>query len=166
VVTVQTNNSALDEPLRWMLRDPRRLRVTRQSDFLWLRLLNVPAALTARRYMAQDTLTLRVDDPFMPALAGCYTLEAGPHGAACQATTRAPDLRLGVADLGAVYLGGARCGALAYAGRVTELAPGALRRADALVRHQLLNASWQQCGLVTAGDGCLPAARHRGQQLG
>jgi len=63
VVTVRTNNSALDEPLRWMLRDPRRLRVTRQSDFLWLRLLDVPAALTARCYMAQDTLTLRVDDP-------------------------------------------------------------------------------------------------------
>jgi len=132
VVTVQTNNSALDEPLRWMLRDPRRLRVTRQSDFLWLRLLDVPAALTARCYMAQDTLTLRVDDPFMPALAGCYTLEASPHGADCQATTRAPDLRLDVADLGSAYLGGARCGALAYAGRVTELTPGALRRADAL----------------------------------
>jgi predicted acetyltransferase len=132
VTVVRAPNRSLDEPLRWLLADPRRLRVTRQHDFLWVRLLDVPRALAARRYMAADHLVLEVADAFCPANGGRYALEGGPDGAVCRATSAAADLRLGAEELGAVYLGGARFSTLARAGRVVEARPGALRRADAL----------------------------------
>lgn len=132
IATVRARNRPVDDPLRWMLADPRRLRVLRQVDDLWVRLLDIPAALSARRYTAADRLVLEVTDPFIPENAGCYLLEAGPDEAVCRATTDAADLALDVADLGAAYLGGVRFATLALAGRVRELRAGALQRADAL----------------------------------
>ncbi len=132
VTSVRTSNSSIDEPLRWLLADPRRLRVLRQKDDLWARVLDIPRALSARRYMATDQLTLEIVDTFYPAQTGCYALEGSPAGATCRPTDGAADLRLDVADLGAVYLGGVRFSTLARARRVTELTEGALRRADAL----------------------------------
>ncbi len=132
VASVQCSTLPVDEPLRWLLADPRRLRVTRLTDDLWLRVVDVPAALSARRYGAADRLVLALSDPFLPHNTGRYTLEGGPDGATCRPTTADPDLALGVADLGAIFLGGVSPTALARAGRVVEERPGALRRADAL----------------------------------
>ena len=69
-----------DEPLRWMLRNPRALRVTRQSDNLWVRLLDVPAALTARTYDLDTQLTLTIPtDPMCPGNEGTWLLDTrGP----------------------------------------------------------------------------------------
>lgn len=122
----------VDEPLRWMLADQRRLRVTANNDDLWLRLLDIPAALTARSYANTDRLVFAVADPFLPETTGSYTLECGPEGAECRRSEDAADLALDVADLGAAYLGGVRFSTLAAAGRVEERTPGALARADAL----------------------------------
>ena len=130
--TIRMHLRPLDEPLRHMLADPRRLHVAAQFDGLWVRLLNVPAALAARRYAAPGRLVLEVSDPFCPRNSDRYLLEGGPEGAECRATTEEPDLALDVAELGAAYLGGTRFRTLAQAGRVEERAPGALARADAL----------------------------------
>lgn len=132
VQTVRATGRPVDEPLRWMLADPRRLRVTALLDDLWLRLLDVPAALRSRRYAAAGRLVLDVVDAFQPEADGRYALEGGPDGAECGATTAEPDLVLEVSDLGAAYLGGVRFGTLARAGRVEERTAGALARADAL----------------------------------
>ncbi len=132
IASVRAERWPLDEPLRWMLVDPRRLRVTSINDDLWVRLVDIPAALAARSYGAADHLVLAVRDPFIESNTGRYALDAGTDGAACQVTTAEPDLALDVADLGAAYLGGVRVATLARAGRVAELTPGALRRADAL----------------------------------
>lgn len=116
-----------DEPLRWMLANPRALRVTRSSDNLWLRLLDVGAALEARSYDAAGHLVLDVRDTMCPWNEGRWLLETGPDGASCQ---RAPhleaDLAMGVDVLGSLYLGGVRPAVLAAAGRLVELHPGAL----------------------------------------
>ncbi len=122
----------LDEPLAWRLEDPRQRRVTRVSDFLWLRLLDVPAALSARRYPARGRLVLDVVDTFRPQTSDRYVLEAGEDGAWCATTTDAADLVMGITDLGACYLGGVRFTTLARAGRVNERSAGALARADAM----------------------------------
>ena len=122
----------VDEPLRWLLADSRRLRSTHTHDDLWVRLLDVPVALAARRYATRDRLVLDVIDQLRPANHGRFALEGGPDGAACQPTGDDPDLRLDVSELGAAYLGGVRFSTLAAAGRVLERAPGALRRADQL----------------------------------
>jgi predicted acetyltransferase len=129
---VTAHNLPVDEPLVWMLSDPRRLQVTRVREFLWLRLVDIPAALGARRYAAYDALVLQVADPVTSDGVRRYRLETGPDEATCSPTSAAPDLALGVTDLAAGYLGGATFTTLARAQRVTELTPGALERADAL----------------------------------
>lgn len=132
VQTVRITSRPLDEPLRWMLADPRRLRVSRLVDDLWLRLLDVPAALAARRYAASDRLIFEVADAFWPESGGRYELAATQEGAECKRTTDDPDITLDAATLGAAYLGGVRFTTLAEAGRVAARTPGAFRRADAL----------------------------------
>jgi predicted acetyltransferase len=131
-VLVTSSNVPVDEPLTAMLADPRRLRVTRLREFLWLRLLDVPVALSARRYALTDALVFDVADSGSPENQGRYRLETGPGAAACVRTTSAPDLALGVADLSAAYLGGVTFTTLRRAGRAAELTPGAAERADAV----------------------------------
>jgi predicted acetyltransferase len=121
----------VDEPLFQMLAEPRRLRF-RVEDGLWVRLVDVPAALAGRRYVTEGKAVLEVRDSFCPWNEGRYELVGGPDGAACRATNAEPDLALTAADLAAVYLGGVRFNALRQAGRVIENRPGAVGRADAL----------------------------------
>jgi predicted acetyltransferase len=121
---------APDEPLYWMLTDPRRLE-RRPRDSLWLRILDVERALGGRRYAADGRVVFEMRDAFQPRTAGRYALEAGPGGVRCSRTTSAADIRLDIADLGAIYLGGVRLQTLARAGRV-DGDPAALRRADAM----------------------------------
>jgi len=132
--TVRAVAFPVDEPLRWMLADPRRMKVTALRDDLYVRLLDIPAALAARRYAAEGRVVFEVADAFCPENSGRYELRGGPEGAECRRTTAEPDLALGVADLGAAYLGGVRFETLYQAGRVEEHTRGALARADALFR--------------------------------
>jgi predicted acetyltransferase len=118
-----------DEPLLHLLAEPRRLRLT-VGDGLWVRPLDLPAALAARRYSVEERLRLAVRDALCPWNEGVWELEGGPDGAECRPASGEPDLELGASELGAIYLGGPRLRALEQAGRVTEVAPGAIRRAD------------------------------------
>jgi predicted acetyltransferase len=128
--TIKLMDRPVDDPVRWRLADPRRLRVTEVGDQLWVRLLDLPGALAARRYAVDDALVLEVSDALRPRNQGRFRLEGGPDGASCEPTTAEPDLALDVADVGAAYLGGASLASLARAERVAERTPGALLRAD------------------------------------
>jgi predicted acetyltransferase len=128
--TVKLLDRPVDDPVRWRLADPRRLRVIHVGDQLWVRLLDVPGALAARRYAVSGSLVLEVTDALRPRNQGRFRLEGGPDGATCAPVNASPDLALDVADLGAAYLGGASLASLARAERVAELTPGALLRAD------------------------------------
>jgi predicted acetyltransferase len=119
----------LDHELFLLLRDPRRLRFELR-DGLWVRLVDVDAALNGRAYKAGEPVVVEVADDFCPWNAGRYRI--GPDGA--ERTDSEPELRLPVQSLGSVYLGGFRFIDLARAGRVEELADGAIDRADALFR--------------------------------
>lgn len=130
---VRAWNQPIDDPLLYLLAEPRRLRFT-VRDGLFARLVDVPPALAGRRYAASDRITIEVRDDFCPWNDGRYDLEGGPDGAECGPTTRSADLVLSATDLGAAYLGGAGFPTLARAGRVVEETPGALRRADAMFR--------------------------------
>ena len=135
VRTTKAGRVPVPHPLLLELADPRALGIT-TGDGLWVRLVDLPAALAARRYGAAGTLVLEVADAFCPWNAGRWRLaatgEPGNAAAVVERTDAAADLALDVADLAAAYLGGFRVSDLARAGRVEELAPGALRRADAL----------------------------------
>lgn len=128
---------SVDEPLRWMLNDFRAARVT-STDHLWLRVLDVPAALAARSYAAPGALALEVDDPLGFA-AGTWLLKSDADGAGRVTLVDAPPagtpaLALSANELAALYLGGASAVVLARAGRVREATPGAAAAADALLR--------------------------------
>jgi len=116
-----------DHPLFLLLASPRRLRF-RLGDSLWVRLVDVGAALSNRRYSSDDSIVLEVTDDFCPWNEGRWKLEGGT---AAQ-TKEKPDLRLPVQSLGSAFLGGVQFAALARAGRVEELQEGALARADGL----------------------------------
>ncbi len=131
VGTIRYRLAQVDHPLLHLLLEPSALGFT-VGDALWLRLVDVPAALRARRYGAADALNLEVKDAALPWNAGRWQLDTGGADPALAETTGAPDLALDVADLGAVYLGGVTFSQLAGAGRIVERTPGAIRRADAL----------------------------------
>lgn len=126
----------LDEPLRWRLEDPRRLRTTSISDGLWARIVDIPAALEARGYSAETELVLQIEGPSPER----YVLATGATGGSCHLATEAEkaDLVLGLSPLGAIFLGGCRPSTLAAAGRVEEIRAGALARADAAFAGPLL----------------------------
>jgi predicted acetyltransferase len=120
-----------DDPLLHLLADSRRARA-HLLDGLWVRLVSVPGALTRRRYACGADVVIDVADDLFPENAGRWRLQAAARaesagaGATCERTSAPADLALPVRALGAAYLGGTRLGALAAAGLVTEIRPGAL----------------------------------------
>lgn len=129
--TVTAQHRPLDDALPLMLADPRRLRRHRR-DGIWLRLVDTRAALEARTYAGEGSLTLEVRDDFCGWNPGRLRLEAAPDGARCTTSTADVDLALTAADLAAAYFAGTRLTALARAGRIEERRDGALALADAL----------------------------------
>jgi predicted acetyltransferase len=122
----------LDHPLFLLLAEPRRMGFT-LNDGLWTRLVDVGAALAARRYAGDGELVVEVADATAPWNAGRWRV--GADGV--ERTELDAELRLGVAALGSVYFGGFRFADLARALRVQELRPGAVERADALFRSDV-----------------------------
>lgn len=123
---VVVNFAAVDEPLRYLVNEPRMLRSV-VGDGLWLRLVDVPAALAGRRYAAPVDTVVEVVDAVIPANAGRYRLRAEPdEPAECVPTTADAEVTCDVTALAAAYLGGVSLARLADTGRVTELRPGAL----------------------------------------
>ena len=118
-----------DEPLLSMVNEPTRLAAT-VSDALWLRIVDLPAALAARRYATDVDVVLEITDAEIPENAGRWRLRGSPSSASCEATTDEPDLRCDIRVLGAAYLGRQALYALGGAGLVDEVRPGALATAS------------------------------------
>ena len=124
----------VDEPARWFLADGRALRQTYTGDFLWVRLLDVAAALTARCYSTSGRVVLDVRDPSAEGFAtGRWVLDGGPDGATCTPSTESPDLTLPSTVLASAYLGGYQLTPQAVAGRCEEHTSGAVARLDAML---------------------------------
>jgi len=129
---VRAGTRPADEPLLFLLADPRRAR-PRVTDGLWIRLVSVPGALTRRRYACAVDVVIEVADDLFAENAGRWRLRApaaagspGPHVVTCERTSASADLACPVRALGAAYLGGTRLGALAGAGLISEIRPGAV----------------------------------------
>jgi predicted acetyltransferase len=136
---VRVQRGPVDEPIRWRLADPRQLRTTAIEDRLYVRILDTVAALEARGYQAEGRLVLDVLAPEASVGAadpapGRWVLEAGPDGASCRRARSGEeaDIRLGLAALGSLYMGGFAASLLAAGGRVEEVRTGSLSAADAL----------------------------------
>jgi len=130
-----------DDSLLYQLADPRRSR-PRLNDGLWVRIIDIAAALAGRRYSCPADVVIEVRDELMPANAGRWRLAvasdgtascvpAGAGAGAGASASASADVALDITQLGAAYLGGTKLGALAEAGLVTELRPGAVRQLGA-----------------------------------
>jgi len=129
----------LDEPLEAMLVNQRAVRAEFDDD-LWLRLIDVPAALAGRGYGPADPVVIDVRDPQFPANSGRYLIS--PQGT--ERTTEPAGLAMNVESLGALYLGGTSASTLAGVGRIEVADPAALARADRLFATDA--AAW--CGTM------------------
>lgn len=118
---------ALDDPLPRQLADRGSLQME-VLDGTYLRLVDVPRALEARRYPTEVDLVLRVRDQMLPDNQDSFRLQGGPAGAVVSRVSAEPDVALDVADLGAVYLGGTSPAVLHRAGVLAEHTPGAVAR--------------------------------------
>ncbi|WP_370948983.1 GNAT family N-acetyltransferase [Amycolatopsis sp. cg5] len=120
----------LDDPLPSMLEDPRACRTISIEDELWLRLLDVQAALNARTYGRAEPVVVEVADRRLPANSGAYRVTTD----GTSRTDAAADVRLDVETLAMLYLGAWRPSLLADAGRIEVFDAGAPARLDALFK--------------------------------
>ncbi|ASO20088.1 putative acetyltransferase [Actinoalloteichus hoggarensis] len=137
IAAIKAGSQPVDDSLEWLLVDRRAVRVDAVQDSTWLRLLDVPTALAARTYGDADSVVIELTDDLLPANAGRYRI--GSDGA--RRTDDPAALSMGVAALGALYLGDVAPSTLAEAGLITTPGgpdPAALRRADRLFRTPVL----------------------------
>jgi predicted acetyltransferase len=136
ITKVEAGDRPVDEALVWLLEDGRTLRQSGRYDFIWVRVLDVAAALAGRRYATEDRLVFEVVDA-LGITGGRFALDGGPTGAQCAPTDASADLTLPVDALGSIYLGGKSVLTLAETGRIDEHASGALVRADTMFRSSV-----------------------------
>lgn len=132
--TVKADHRSVSERLPWLLTDARAATISDVGDDLWVRLLDVPRALAARRYATEGSIVLEVIDSEATGGRMRIELEAGPEGASARSTRRTPELTLDVGALGAAYLGGVRLGDAVLAAGADEHRTGALADAERMLR--------------------------------
>jgi len=127
----------VDSPLVHLMADPRAL-APRLADNLWVRILDLPGALTQRRYAHPVDVVIDVADATLPDNAGTWRFTVGQAGGAgatgtarVTRTDAAPDIGVNIQELSAAYLGGVSLTACAQAGLLTEHTPGSV---EALAR--------------------------------
>ena len=129
---IKASRGPVPHPLLLQLTEPRRLGLAVREG-MWLRLIDMHAALEARSYGVAGSLTFEVTDEFCPWNAGRWRLEVGGNGRGTLTASDAdPDLTLDTADLATVYLGTFTFADLARAGRVGECRAGAVAESDVL----------------------------------
>ena len=125
----------VDHRLVLLMAEPRRLDFSLR-DGLWVRLIDVETAMSARSYQVRGSFVIDVIDEFCPGNAGCWRV--GSDGV--ERTDEAAGLRCDISALGSVYLGGFSWSQLARALRVQELLPGVIAHADTI--FQTGKAPW------------------------
>ncbi len=133
VATLRAGDRSVDEPLGWLLENARTVRQTGRYDFVWVRVLDVAAALSARRYAVDGHLVIDVTDALGFA-AGRYALDGGPSGTTCMRTDETAELSLSVDALGSLYAGGVSAHTLRDIGKIDEHRAGAVDRAAVMFR--------------------------------
>jgi predicted acetyltransferase len=125
--TVEVSLLPPDHPLFMLLASPRRVGY-RMIDSLWVRLVDVGAALSGRAYLGGGAIVFDVRDAVCPWNEGRWKLEGG----VARRSDDAADIACDVSVLGCAYLGAVPFTQLRDALCVEELVDGAVERADAL----------------------------------
>ena len=129
VKTIESWARPVDDPIRWVMAEPRTVRSNAIRDMYWVRPLDVAALLSSRTYTVEIDVRIEVHDALLDR-GGVFTLSGGPSGAECRADSGPADVSLSIGDLGAILLGGVAPSELARAGRIAADA-AVLPRMDA-----------------------------------
>jgi predicted acetyltransferase len=123
--SVEMHRGSLDDSVLWWGGGPRGVGTT-VHDSLWLRLVDVGAALAQRGLAAPVDVVLDVADPVCPWNEGRWRLSSGGRGCAvtCERTDDPADVRLPVQALGSAYAGLRTFASMAAQGVVEEVTPG------------------------------------------
>lgn len=133
----------VEDSLGEMLVESRRIQRTFKHEALYVRILDVEAALTARTYEYDGDIVLGIVDPFRPDASGRYRLTTRDGSSTCVRTDDNPDVSMDIEVLGALYLGGQSAYAYADANRIS----GNDNKIDTL--HRILHtARAPYCGRV------------------
>ncbi|WP_323793190.1 GNAT family N-acetyltransferase [Nocardioides sp.] len=114
---VRWGRAPLVDPLEWALVDPRCVTTTKVDDLLWLRVLDVVAALEARPWYADGTVALGLEDP-LGLIDGTWQVTVTEGRATVVRTDAHAEVILSAETLGALYLGGVDTPTLRSAGRL------------------------------------------------
>jgi len=114
----------IDDPLPFLLTNPRALETTTLNDGVWVNVRDVKACFGARSYGTTDRIVVEAD-------GARWAIDGSPAGATCSRVKSRPDLTLDHASLGAILLGGVRVSTLVAGRRAEARNDEALRRADA-----------------------------------
>lgn len=120
----------VDDPLPLKLRDPRAARTQGVTDFLWVRINDVPEVLGTREYFADAEVVLDITDP-LDLAGGRFLLQTRDGVGKCTPHDGPPDVELGLAELATIFMGAHQPSHLSRANRMTELRAGALDDLDA-----------------------------------
>lgn len=105
------------DPLPYLLTDPRAARLTHHQDDLWLRIIDVPAALEARSYLSEVSTVLAVTDGYRGA-GGRFSLQIRDGRARCAPTDASVEVEMDLDVLSSLFLGSHRASAFAAANRL------------------------------------------------
>lgn len=134
VATIRADRRSPDERLPWILTNRRAAEIEDLGDGLWVNILDIPAALSARSYERHGDLVIEVIGGDPAATRTRVHLDAGPDGVACAETHLDADLTIHADALGAAYLGGSPLRHAVLTRGFDEHRSGALAEADALFR--------------------------------
>jgi predicted acetyltransferase len=118
------------DPLPYLLTDARLARVTYHEDDLWLRIMDIPAALEARTYSADLSIVLEISDGFRSD-GGRFALQVHNGRALCTPTDAVADMQMDLDVLGSLYLGAHGATGFAAANRLRCKDSALIRRLDA-----------------------------------
>ena len=118
------------DPLPYLLTDARQARVTHTEDDLWLRIMDIPAALEARTYQCELSTVIEVADGFRSD-GGRFALEIRDGRARCTPTDTPADVHMDLDVLGSLYLGGHRASHLQLQTACAAMTPSSIAQLDA-----------------------------------
>ncbi|NYI41935.1 GNAT family N-acetyltransferase [Demequina lutea] len=127
MVSFEVAGVPLDDPLVHLAADIRAL-APQLRDQVWLRILDVPAALTARSYGADIDEVIDVSDHLVAENAHRWRLHVKDGRATVVRAERGSSVSVGMSiqDLSAAYLGGTTIESIAAAGLIEEVRPGSV----------------------------------------
>ena len=105
VKKITSKSRPLDDPITWILEEPRKL-YRNVEDQLHLRILDVPNALISRKYNTDGQITMLIKDNIFESNNTKFILKTFGDIVTCEKTDLPHDITIDIRELGSLYLGG------------------------------------------------------------